>query len=103
MAHLLRACMTSISFHLTAAPKLFTHLETNNPVAITGKPCAGDAECQTSSLLFNKNTGTNVFLCNLGYAAASQTIKTMWISKSKTDRSHRAEFPLEAENLHFLL
>lgn len=48
MAHLVPVCMTSIAFHLTAAPKFFTHVETNNPAAFTGKSCVGDANCQTS-------------------------------------------------------
>lgn len=36
--------------------------------------------------LFNKNIGTAVFLCNLGYVADSQAIKHMWISKSKMEK-----------------
>lgn len=85
MAHLVPVYMTSIAFHLTAAPKFLKHVETNNPAAITGKFCAGDAERQTHKSLYNK-TQRNVLLCNSSYMVVSRIIKNMCISKNELEK-----------------
>lgn len=98
MAGLERVCVTSITFHLTAAPKLFTHVETNNPAAITGESCVGDAEC-----LCTTNTHRNVSLCNSSYMTARWIIKNVLIFKNKMEKKKSVYFPLDVKNLNFTM
>lgn len=85
MAHLVLVYMTSITFHLTAAPKFLKHVETKNPAAITERFCAGDAECQTHKSLYNK-TQITVLLRNSSNMVVSRIIKNMCISKNEMEK-----------------